>query len=187
MHVISSIVYLQLLLMIEFHWRYGLDALFFGSTTYYLAKESNLYPRAKKAIILGFSSRIKGYCLWCPSLKNIVSSRDVIFDEYSMLKKLENQTKENGIPQQVEHSQQQVEFEITTLHPTRFVEKNDGNPVIKEDLRDGGEGSVQESQQQLEYIAVNKPRCEIRKPTRYNDTMAYALPIVDDDVPSTHK
>ena len=40
----------------------------------------------------------------------------------------------------MKHSQQQVEFEITTLHPTRSVEKNDGNPMIEEDLRDGGEG-----------------------------------------------
>ena len=108
------------------------------------------------------------------------------FDESSMLKKLENQTKENGILQHVEHSQQQVEFEITTLHLTRSVEKNDGNPVIEEDLRDGGEGSAQESQQQLESIAVTKPRRELRRLARYNDTVAYALPIVD-DVPSTHK
>ena len=73
-------------------------------------KESKLDPKAKKAIFLGFSSGIKGYRLWCPSSKKIVSSRDVTFDESSMLKKLENHTKENGIPQQVEHSQQQVEF-----------------------------------------------------------------------------
>ena len=96
MHVISSIVYLQLLLMIEFHWRY--DSLHvFGSTAYTHVKESKLDPRAKKAIILGFSSGFKRYCLWCPSSKKIVFIRDVTFDESSMLKKLENRTKENGI------------------------------------------------------------------------------------------
>ena len=62
----------------------------FGSTTYYHVKESKLDPRAKKQICLGFSSGIKGYNLWCPSLKKIVSSRDVTFDESLMLKKLEN-------------------------------------------------------------------------------------------------
>ena len=81
-------------------------------------KESKFDPRAKKEIFLGFSSRIKGYRLWCPSSKKIISRKVVSFDEYSMLKKLENQTKENGILYQVEHSQQQVEFEITTLHLT---------------------------------------------------------------------
>ena len=66
--------------------------MFFGSTKYYHVKESKLDPRAKKAIFLCFSSRIKGYRLWCPS-------RVVRFDESSMLKKLETQTKENGILQ----------------------------------------------------------------------------------------
>ena len=104
-----------------------------------------------------------------------------------MLKKLENQTKENGILQQVEHSQQQVEFQITMLHPTRSIETNVGNLVTKEDLRDGGEGYAQESQQQHEYIIINKTIHEILKSARYNDTISYALPNVDDDVPSTHK
>ena len=76
----------------------------FGSTANYHVKESKLDPRAKKAIFLGFSSGIKGYRLWCLSSKKIGSIRDVTIDESSMLKKLENQTKENGIPQQVEHS-----------------------------------------------------------------------------------
>ena len=71
--------------------------MFFGSTKYYHVKESKLDPRAKKAIFLGFSYRIKGYRLWCHSSKNIISSRVMRFDESSMLKKLENQTKENGI------------------------------------------------------------------------------------------
>ena len=39
----------------------------FGSTAYYHVKESKLDIRAKKAILLGFPSRIKGYRLWCPS------------------------------------------------------------------------------------------------------------------------
>ena len=78
----------------------------FGSTTYYYVKESKLDPRVNKAIFLGFFSRIKGYRLWCPSSKKIVSNRDVTFDESSMLKILENRTKANGISQPVEHSQQ---------------------------------------------------------------------------------
>ena len=109
-------------------------------------KESKLDPRAKKTIFLGFSLGFKGYRLWCPSSKKIVFIRDVTFDESSMLKKLENQTKENGILWQVEQSQQQVEFEITTLHSTRSVETNVGNLVTEEDLRDGFKGFSQESQ-----------------------------------------
>ena len=80
-----------------------------------------------------------------------------------------------------------MEFEITTLHPTWSIETNVGNLVTGEDLRDAGEGFPQESQHQHESIAVNKPRREIRRPSLYNDTVAYAFPIRDDDVPSTHK
>ena len=54
-----------------------------------------------------------------------------------------------------------MEFEITKLHPTQYVETNVGNPVIDEDLRYGREASAQESQQQHEPIAINKPRREI--------------------------
>ena len=72
------------------------------------------------------------------------------------------------------------------MHLTQFVEKNDGIPMIEEDLRDSGEGSAQESQQ-LESIVVNNLRREIHRLALYNDTVAYALPIIDDDVPSTHK
>ena len=60
----------------------------FGSTAYYHVKESKLDPRAKKALFMGVTSGVKGYRLWCLSLKKIISSRDVTFDEFSMLKKV---------------------------------------------------------------------------------------------------
>ena len=31
-------------------------------------------------------------------------------------------------------------------------------------------------------IALNKPRSEIRKPSRYTDVVAYALPVADDNI-----
>ena len=60
----------------------------FGSTAYYHVKESKLDPRAKKALFMGVTSGVKGYRLWCLSSKKIISSRDVTFDEFSMLKKV---------------------------------------------------------------------------------------------------
>ena len=41
----------------------------FGSTAYYHVKESKLDPRAKKAMFMGVTSGVKGYRLWCLSLK----------------------------------------------------------------------------------------------------------------------
>ena len=60
----------------------------FGSTAYYHVKESKLDPRAKKALFMEVTSGVKGYRLWCISLKKIISSRDVTFDESAMLKKV---------------------------------------------------------------------------------------------------
>ncbi|GJV75036.1 retrovirus-related pol polyprotein from transposon TNT 1-94 [Tanacetum coccineum] len=41
----------------------------FGSATYYHVKKSKLDPRAKKALFMGITSRIKIYCLWCLETK----------------------------------------------------------------------------------------------------------------------
>jgi len=57
----------------------------FGCSAYYHVAESKLYPRAKKAIFLGFSGGVKGYRLWCSESKKVILSRDVTFDESGML------------------------------------------------------------------------------------------------------
>ncbi|GJX27363.1 transposable element [Tanacetum coccineum] len=59
----------------------------FGSAAYYHVKESKLDPRAKKALFMGITSGIKGYRLWCPNIKKTIFSRDVTFNESTMLKK----------------------------------------------------------------------------------------------------
>ena len=62
----------------------------FGCTAYYHVKESKLDPRARKALFMGITSGVKGYRLWCPETKKINFSRDVTFDESTMLKKVTN-------------------------------------------------------------------------------------------------
>ena len=97
----------------------------FGSTAYYHVKESKLDPRAKKALFMGVTLGVKGYQLLCLSSKKIISSRDVTFDESSMLKKvttygkvLENtfQQPEGRMPR-VEGTQKLVEFQTTLAKP----------------------------------------------------------------------
>ncbi|KAH9659027.1 hypothetical protein KPL70_023708 [Citrus sinensis] len=63
----------------------------FGSTAYYHVKESKLDPRAKKALFMGITGGVKGYRLWCPVTKKIIFSRDVTFDESTMLKQKDSQ------------------------------------------------------------------------------------------------
>ena len=50
-----------------------------------LLPEDKLDPRAKKAMFLGFKKRVKDYKLWNPKDKKIVVSRDVTFNEASMM------------------------------------------------------------------------------------------------------
>ncbi len=49
------------------------------------------------------------------------------------------------------------------------------------------ETPTQRSLQQPDSIAVNRPRREIRKPAQFTDTVAYALPITDDDILLTYR
>ena len=57
----------------------------FGCSTYYHINESNLDPKVKKTIFLGFSEGVKGYRFWCSESKKMILSRDVTFDESDML------------------------------------------------------------------------------------------------------
>ena len=57
------------------------DSLYvFRLIAYYHVNKSKLDPRAKKALFIGITSRIKGYHLWCPITKEIIFSRDATFD-----------------------------------------------------------------------------------------------------------
>ncbi|KAG8479437.1 hypothetical protein CXB51_029202 [Gossypium anomalum] len=118
----------------------------FGSTVYYHVKESKLDPKAKKSLFLGITDGVKGYRLWCPDTRKIVFSRDVTFDESTMLKYKDSQKDDK-----TSSTLQQVELE-----------------------------------KQQDSIAYRRPRREICKPARFDDIVAYALPIEDNDVPSTY-
>ncbi|KAH9698403.1 hypothetical protein KPL71_024000 [Citrus sinensis] len=150
----------------------------FGFTAYYHVKESKLDPRAKKALFMGITGGVKGYRLWCPVTKKIIFSRDVTFDESAMLK--QNDSQEN---EKTSRTLQQMEFEKVKSDPAGVDETNNDSPSTDDDE----EVLTQEPSQQQDSIAYRRPRREIRRPARFVDTVAYALPIVNDDVPSTYK
>ena len=160
----------------------------FGSTAYYHVKESKLDPRAKKALFMGVTSGVKGYRLWCLSSKKIISSRDVIFDESSMLKKVTTygklsestfQQPEGRLPQ-VEGTQKLVEFQTTSIKPVEDQQTEHEADVGEEEV------SNEEPQQQHDLpIAISRPRREIRKLARFEDMVAYAFPVVEEGIPQT--
>ncbi|TXG67989.1 hypothetical protein EZV62_009264 [Acer yangbiense] len=147
----------------------------FGCPAYFHVTESKLDPRAKKAIFVGFSEGVKGFRLWNPESKKIILSRDVTFDESAMLKQIPRDT-ENENP----NSQQQVEFETskksekassTVDYPDDEFDDQDEISVEVEDS-----APVPEIRQQPESIATSRQKRDIRRPTRYTDMVAYALP-----------
>lgn len=58
----------------------------FGCSSYYHVLENKLKLRSKKIIFLGFSSGVKGYCLWYSLQKKIIVSMDVVLSDDVMLK-----------------------------------------------------------------------------------------------------
>ena len=160
----------------------------FGSTAYYHVKESKLDPRAKKALFMGVTSGVKGYRLWCLSSKKIISSMDVTFDEYAMLKKVTTNGKvsENTFQQpegrlpQVEGTQKKVEFQTTSTKPVEDQQTDHEVDVGAKEV------SNEEPQQQQDLpIAIRRPRRESRKPARFEDMVAYAFPVVEEGIPQT--
>ena len=158
----------------------------FGSTAYYHVKESKLDPRAKKALFMGVTSGVKGYRLWCLSLKKIISSRDVTFDESAMLKKAttDGKVSENTFQQpegrlpQVEGTQKLVEFQTTSVKLVEDQQTEHEADVGEEEV------SNEEPQQQHDLpIAISRPRREIKKPARFEDMVAYAFPVVEEGIP----
>ena len=150
----------------------------FGSTAYYYVKESKLYPRAKKALFMGITGGVKGYRLWCPVTKKIIFSRDVNFNESAMLKQKDSQEDDK-----TSSTLQQVEFEKVKADAAGVNEINSDSLLIKNDE----EVLTQKPSQQQDSIAYRRPRSEIYRLVRFVDMVAYALPIVDDDVPSTYR
>ncbi|KAE8665322.1 Detected protein of unknown function [Hibiscus syriacus] len=134
----------------------------FGSTAYYHVKESKLDPRAKKALFMGITHGVKGFRLWCLETKKIICSRDVTFDESALVKKVEFQ--QMMIPE---------------------VDAADSSTPIEESKDE--EVQTQEPLETPETLAVTRPRREIRRPARFVDMVAYALPVVDDDISITYQ
>jgi len=92
----------------------------FGCTAYYHVKDNKPDNGAKKAIFLGYAKGVKGYRLWSVEDSKFVISRDVTFDEKSMVpndgdvKISNNQVIEIESKDQPDFSHVQVEHPVVT-------------------------------------------------------------------------
>ena len=63
----------------------------FECPAYYLVNEDKLDPRAKKSVSIRFKKGLKRYKIWDPKIKKFILSRDVMFDEVSIMKPTNSQ------------------------------------------------------------------------------------------------
>ena len=139
----------------------------FGCPAYYHVKDGKLDPRARKAIFMGFKGGVKGFKLWDLEDKKFVCSRDVTFDEASMMKASSSQQVENKTKEVL----QRVEFNAT---PYVLVSSTSEKGSIMEVTPKGEEEVVYSDVPQNEEttddidnddsIATRRPRIEIKKP-----------------------
>ena len=138
----------------------------FGCPAYIHVNDGKLEPRARKGIFVGYGVGVKGYRVWCNDSKKIIVSRDVVFDEDSML--ISNVEK----PFNNDDNEAQVEVESSNVDN----EKND------------------DVQQRSPPLSTTRQRRKIVAPRRYIeecDYVVYALNIASEveglNEPSTYK
>ncbi|KAH9753489.1 Integrase catalytic domain-containing protein [Citrus sinensis] len=162
----------------------------FGCPAYYHVKDGKLDPRARKVIFVGFKGGVKGFKLWDLEDKKFVCSRDVTFDEASMMKASSSQQVENKTKEVL----QRVEFDATPYVPVSSISKNGSTmevtPRVEEEVVSSDVPQNEETIDDVDnddFIATRRPRREIKKPGWLTKDMvvAYALPVIDDDIPNT--
>lgn len=156
----------------------------FGSTVYYHVNEGKLEPRAKKGVFVGFGSGVKGYRVWSPSENRVILSRNVIFDENSML----NSPVKSTVVSVSGDVDKQVELQVTQA-------ESESQHQGGEDQHEEEPSSYQPSKIHQPSIALDRARrVGVGPPKRYGfeDMVAYALQVaeeveVENHEPSTYK
>ncbi|KAG8491200.1 hypothetical protein CXB51_014356 [Gossypium anomalum] len=80
----------------------------FGCHVYAHVDNGKLELRSIKCVFLGYKAGVKGYKLWYPKNRKVVISKDVVFDETTMLPNLSLKDSSN------KENQKQVEHQINT-------------------------------------------------------------------------
>ena len=92
------------------------DSLYiFGSIAYFHMSESKLDLRVKKKLFMGLNVSVKRLTLVCLDLKKVILSRDMTFEESTLLKHAEKNYSQD---EKILSTLKNVEFEITSITPT---------------------------------------------------------------------
>ncbi|KAG8473150.1 hypothetical protein CXB51_035082 [Gossypium anomalum] len=119
-----------------------------------------LEPRSIKCVFLDYKAGVKGYKLWCLENRKVVISRDVVFDETTMLPNLS--LKDTSNKENQKHVEHQINTEFTPQASTEIENRVASSPQYS--------------------IDKNRTRREIKPPKKYAevDLIAYALNVAED-------
>ena len=95
----------------------------FGCEAYALTlknQRSKLDPRSKRCIFVGYDDVTKWYRLWDPTALKIIISRDVIFDESSLIK---SENVKVDVEQEHVLSKQLVQLDNQSSHDSKKKEE----------------------------------------------------------------
>ena len=90
----------------------------FSCPVYYHVNEDKLDLRARKGVFVGYKKGVKEYKIWNPKYRKFILSRDVMFDEASMVKPTDSQQVESKTTDMIS---QKVESDVTSSFLDRSV------------------------------------------------------------------
>ena len=143
-------------------------------------------------MFVGFKKGIKGLKIWDPTDRKFLFSRDVTFDEASILKPKVSQQVET---RKTKDASQQVENDANTLFlessaSVRIIPRvTQGNDQADEVDVDDEEGQEQIMGDVSDSTTVTRPRRNTRKPGWLTADMVvtYALSVVEEAISSTDR
>ncbi|KAJ9560945.1 LOW QUALITY PROTEIN: hypothetical protein OSB04_006105 [Centaurea solstitialis] len=161
------------------------DLKIFGCPAYARVDNGKLEPRAIKCNLLGYKDGVKGFRLWCLETKKILISRDVTFDESSMLSDSPPPTSEPISESPKEKPP--VEVELPMAQTSSPIVTNDLN-VASSSTSTGAQVEDDSSSQTVPQapepcIARDRGRREIVRPARYTeeaDLVAHAFNVAEE-------
>jgi len=152
----------------------------FGCDSYALIpknQHSKLDPKLKCYVFVRYDYAVKGYRLWDPTSRKIVISRDVKFDESSLLK-----SNVEIIEQEYASPNQQIQLESRPFYESRREGETSGGKG-DEDTKEAVEGSEPVQQP----VTLRSSTRERKTPKRYEDSVSSFALIIEDGEPSCYQ
>ena len=135
--------------------------------------------RVVKCMFLGYAYESKGYRIWCPESKKVIQSKDITFNETTMLPSGEDFVVPSTGADDQQDTSMEIEVETVVAQGEAANQPNREAQVTEP-------GAISSYQPQVEVthsIACDRPRREIKRPARYNDDegqIAYALSVAEE-------